>query len=428
MIIATGADDRYAMPLCVSLYSALANLEDTADVSLYIIDGGISEKNKHRLTRVLTPKHLNSRLHWVTPDLSSLPSLSARPDWSNDPEHGDWLSQATFLRILIPNLLPEQCERAIYLDSDLVVEANLKHLWEEGTSGRLALAVQDYSSPFASCPQAFGDNFQILGLRPDTPYCNAGVMVMDLKGWRAEKIPSRVFESTRKHQFFRWSDQDGINAIIGDAWGLLNPKWNVNLVGLGSYGEFLNMSDGEMKAAQEDLLRNPFILHFAGRTKPWHFVSRARCRSRFFHYLKESQWFGAIEDMRVVMKKAWEEQNSYDEWIAKSYTACNELMALIPKQASFILVDQSQWGTDVFTSCQPTPFLEKDGQYWGLPQDDETAICALERLRCSGNNFMAFGFPAFWMLEHYSGLHQYLRKHFQCVLENDRLIVFNLCS
>ena len=43
MVIVTAADDKFALPLGVTLYSALANLADTKSASLYIIDGGISE-------------------------------------------------------------------------------------------------------------------------------------------------------------------------------------------------------------------------------------------------------------------------------------------------------------------------------------------------------------------------------------------------
>jgi hypothetical protein len=47
-------------------------------------------------------------------------------------------------------------------------------------------------------------------------------------------------------------------------------------------------------------------------------------------------------------------------------------------------------------------------------------------LRRAGAGFMVFAWPAFWWLEHYIGLNQYLRSNFHCVLENDRLVVFYL--
>jgi len=104
-----------------------------------------------------------------------------------------------------------------------------------------------------------------------------------------------------------------------------------------------------------------------------------------------------------------------------------ELGALIPPERPFILVDQAQWlNTKILAGLHPIPFLERDGQYWGAPADDETAIRELNRLQQSGATAIVFSWQAFWWLEYYSGFHAYLQSHFPCILESDRLIVFGL--
>jgi hypothetical protein len=65
------------------------------------------------------------------------------------------------------------------------------------------------------------------------------------------------------------------------------------------------------------------------------------------------------------------------------------------------------------------------GQYGGPPPDDATAIRELERLRQSGASFIVFARPAFWWLDYHAAL-CHLRSAFRCVLENDRLVVFDL--
>ena len=93
-------------------------------------------------------------------------------------------------------------------------------------------------------------------------------------------------------------------------------------------------------------------------------------------------------------------QHEYDAWTAQLQPAIEEIKAQIPQDDTFILVDEDQWGTDgVVASRQAIPFLEKDGQYWGPPPDDETAIREFERLRHSGASFMVFAWPAFWWLD-----------------------------
>ena len=417
MIIVTAADDRFAMPLAVTLYSALANLDRGRRVSLYIIDGGISEENRRRLTEVLNVKEMKVHLEWVRPDLLVLDGVKAN----------HWQSQANYFRLLIPELLPEQFDRVIYLDSDVVVEEDLGELWEKEIDGFPALAVQGYLSPYVSCPDGLPETYQGLGLLPYTSYCNSGVMVINLKRWRAEEIGPRALEYTRKfRQFVRNADQDGLNATIAGAWGLLDPKWNVILSAIHLYGRLFGMSEEEMKHAQEKLLQAPFILHFTGPIKPWHFIYQGPARSRFFYYLKKSGWFGSIQDIGSLMKEAWEEQNRYDTCMEQLYVAKQELNALIPPRDSFVLVDDGNWGTEILEDWHAIPFLERDGHYWGAPSNDEIAIQEFDRLRRSGASFMVFGWPAFWWLDYYSGLNRHLRSSSRCVIHNDRLVVFDL--
>jgi SAM-dependent methyltransferase len=111
---------------------------------------------------------------------------------------------------------------------------------------------------------------------------------------------------------------------------------------------------------------------------------------------------------------------------AKVVRLRDDLAALLPPGAVLILADEDCY-RDQLTADRPVlPFLERDGQYWGAPPDDDTAIRELERLRGSGASFLAFAWPAFWWLEYYAELHRHLRSTSRCVLENDRLVVFDL--
>jgi glycosyltransferase involved in cell wall biosynthesis len=116
------------------------------------------------------------------------------------------------------------------------------------------------------------------------------------------------------------------------------------------------------------------------------------------------------------------------QWIHRMHLARHELSERVPPGKSFILVDDTQLGNDFLPGRRAIPFLEKDGQFWGPPPDDETGIRELERLRQSGAGFIVFGWPAFWWLEHYVGLAQHLRDRFPRLLQNERLVAFDLRS
>jgi hypothetical protein len=70
--------------------------------------------------------------------------------------------------------------------------------------------------------------------------------------------------------------------------------------------------------------------------------------------------------------------------------------------------------------------MEQAGRYWGAPADSQAAIHEIERQRASGAGFVIFAWPAFWWLERYSEMTKFLREQFSCVMENERLIAFDL--
>jgi pyruvyltransferase len=115
----------------------------------------------------------------------------------------------------------------------------------------------------------------------------------------------------------------------------------------------------------------------------------------------------------------------------RSYIEQLELTAsqfkdIIPRSASAILVDQEELRSYLLPDRSPTPFLERDGGYWGPPVDDLAAIQELEKLQRSGAEFLVIAWPAFWWLQHYSAWHRHLASRFLRIFANDLLIVFNL--
>ena len=72
------------------------------------------------------------------------------------------------------------------------------------------------------------------------------------------------------------------------------------------------------------------------------------------------------------------------------------------------------------------PFLEKDGTYWGPPQDDKVAIAELERLRQLGARTAFFLSHTLWWLDHYPAFHRHLRQHYPAITQSKTLLAFDL--
>jgi len=105
-----------------------------------------------------------------------------------------------------------------------------------------------------------------------------------------------------------------------------------------------------------------------------------------------------------------------------------DIIGLIPPTDTYILVDHDVLRQELALGRRAIPFLEHAGRYWGPPPDDDTAIKELERLRKTGPTFIVFVWPAFWLFTHYAEFHRYIRSKFNCVMENERLVVFDLRS
>jgi len=116
-----------------------------------------------------------------------------------------------------------------------------------------------------------------------------------------------------------------------------------------------------------------------------------------------------------------------DDWAQRLRISGEELQNCIPRGATFILVDDGQWGRlRALENYRVFPFLERDGQYWGPPKDDATAWKELQRLREAGAAYTVFAWPSFWWLDHFKEFAQRLRREFPCVLQNERLVAFRL--
>jgi len=148
----------------------------------------------------------------------------------------------------------------------------------------------------------------------------------------------------------------------------------------------------------------------------------------FFHqwHPEEIVWknrYGSTEGMEQHLREHFRREAEEQQRIGQ---ALDEIRAATAPGQTVILVNENQWAEAAIAGRRLLPFLECGGQYCGPPEDDADGIRELERLRHTGAQFIAFAWPAFWWLEYYAGLHRHLRSNFKPILEDERLVIFDL--
>lgn len=291
--IVSASDDNYAMPLAVTIRSAIDCLAPGRRLHVYILDGGISDESKARLER--SWKHPQVQVQWLAPPVEKIADLKTE----------NHLNLVTYLRLFMPVLLPAELKRVIFLDADLLIEKDLSELWETELGEAPIAAVNDYFTPYLNTPETIGreslcdrhpektfpvPNYRELGLKGNAGYFNAGVMVVNLAKWREMDVLHRAIDLVRQHtEHVRYCDQYALNVLFSEKWKSIDPRWNQNS-NLWAWG---GADEGAFDPSLFHLLRSdPWIVHFTWIRKPWHFGCTHPWTKAFFKVVDRTNWRG----------------------------------------------------------------------------------------------------------------------------------------
>jgi lipopolysaccharide biosynthesis glycosyltransferase len=229
------------MPLATTLRSIAETNRSAWPFQVYILSDGFSENTKRKVIDSL-PKG-SSSFRWLPADLAGFEGFSTL-------QH---ISTATYARLLISSKLPDRVDRVLYLDADILVLDDLAPIWEVDLEGAVLGAVVDER---LSTHIKIG-NTSLAGLPRVRNYFNAGVLLIDLARWRAERIAEKALGYLERCPHSPYSDQDALNVACDGLWKKLDPRWNY-------YQIDLQKPISDLSAAQR-----PGIVHFQGWSKPW---------------------------------------------------------------------------------------------------------------------------------------------------------------
>lgn len=252
--VVTAVNNDFAKHLAVMLYSMLENKVSTKPMIIYVINSDLSKKNKSLLTKTVKPFKANIKYLTIDSTLYDKYILTHH------------LTQETYHRISIPDLLEKDIEKVIYLDSDIIIKEDITKLWEINIDNYCIAAVID------AWLGAKRLRHQDLSIPEDCEYFNAGVLVINLKKWRELNITKQIIDFMNNNQdIIRYPSQDSMNAILYDKWLQLDQKWNVQ-------SKHFLFPDIHIK---------PAIIHYTGTdSKPW-WSDKNPLYKEYFKYKKK---------------------------------------------------------------------------------------------------------------------------------------------
>ena len=282
MNIAYHCTDNYARITATSIISVFKNNQEVDEINVYIIENGFTAETKKRFEELA--EQYNRKIYFIPlPDLNKeygLGLVSIKKKWMFD----------SYSRLFLSELLPENVEKVLYLDGDILVVDSLYALWNMNLEGKCCAACLDCVSE---------GYYNLFGMNTKSKYCNSGVILIDLKEWRKKQIVQKVKQYVRENNgYVFFMEQTVFNVVLQNEIDYLPAKYNVStLEQVLSYRELMILRKPlhyyrEFEVRQA--LLEPVIVHMTGFfyvvNRAWNEVTNHPEKERFIEYSKLLKW------------------------------------------------------------------------------------------------------------------------------------------
>lgn len=276
------SDNHYAQHLGAAIQSLLENNRDFAVVRIYVVDNEISDLSKEKLCSIAS-KYANTTIFWI-PFNKWKPQLQLNMMWS--------ISISSYARLFVADMIPDEIDRVLYLDCDMIVCDSLRDLWNTDLHNCVLGAVQD----------SIGDSTKkAVGLLPEEQYFNSGMLLVDLAKWRELGVGTKCFHFIEgKKGSVVHHDQGVLNGVLRNQWFRLPLCDNLMTIHFifdrdrvmdyfGEHSDFY--SENEIVNAKE----HPVIMHYTPSftSRPWCKDCKHPRKNLYWENLAQTPWKGA---------------------------------------------------------------------------------------------------------------------------------------
>lgn len=238
-------DDNYISQAKVTIYSVCENTDSETRLDFTILcEKSLDTESRKRL---ISLEKIFSNIRIKFYEINENDFINAKSDYR--------VPIASYYRLICAKVIDE--EKAIFLDSDLIVEIDINELYNINIENYYIAGVRDIT-PVTTPNFAlwYSNNFNI---KDFSDYINCGVLLMNLELIRKENIVERFLGELEKKNL--WVDQDIINRVCSGKIHLID--WRFNHITCHTDEEYeWDFGKSNRKSSKE-------IMHFCGPNKPW---------------------------------------------------------------------------------------------------------------------------------------------------------------
>ena len=254
-------DDNYIPYLDVAITSLIENASKDYNYKIVVLNTGISPEN-------IAKVKINERPGFSIDFIDISKRVENIKSHFKNVYH---FSIAAYYRLFIASLFP-QYDKILYLDCDLVVLGDISELYNTNLGENILGVVSDL---YVRNTKEFRIYAQkAIGVNPDT-YFNSGVLAINLKQFRKEKIEEKFIALITKYDFDLLDpDQAYLNYLCFNKTYMLPNGWNKVPSDVPCEG-------------------NKNIVHYALYKKPWQYDDMID-GEYFWHYAEKSPFYWQI--------------------------------------------------------------------------------------------------------------------------------------
>lgn len=260
------------------------------------------------------------------------------------------ITEETYFRLLIPWILDDEYKKAIYLDGDMVVTADIAQICDIDLHNSLIAAVRDYWG-ICNCymPNDSMRRYrESIGLLNIDDYIIGGTIIFNLTMFRERFSLVEILDIAVSKQW-RQHDQDIINLLCDNKILHISPNYGF----MSDYGNNKYLPRYLLDEL-EQVSDVPYIIHYGGVRKPWNkpYVDYFLI---FWKYAYNTPYF------EVLLEKI--KNYEYKAFIVKKFCAEN---ILVSKNENSIVLS--------YKNIDLGSFEQMIARYWNIYIDKGVAV------------------------------------------------------